>query len=69
MAWIPRGELPHGVDTMKELLTVVPRERRTRAIETNEDGEDKWVSRVEEGNDPIACWRERERRAGVWDAH
>ena len=65
MAWIAHERLPHSVDTMKKLLTVVPRERRTRAIETNKHGRDEWVSRVEPPKEPIACWREREDEDGL----
>jgi superfamily II DNA or RNA helicase len=61
MAWFTRDELPYDLTTLREMLTVMPRPRKTRALETDEFGEDHWVTRTEEASDPIPCWRMRER--------
>ena len=60
MVWLSEDESHYSFDRIKQMLTVVPRVRRTQALEPNEDGELVMVSRVEPSKEPIACYKMRD---------
>lgn len=58
MVWVSEKELSFPLTELRKKLTVMPRKRVTRAKEEDsETGELRWVSRVEEGGEPIKCFR------------
>jgi superfamily II DNA or RNA helicase len=60
MIWLNEGESPFSFNDLADRLTVVPRERRTRAKEPDPDtGELEWVTRIEDGGPPVECFRYR----------
>lgn len=60
LIWLTEEESSFSFDWLKEQLTVMPRERKTRAIEPDENGVDHWVTRTEEGGEPVECFRLRQ---------